>query len=143
MSVKPKSALVSAVSEQQDHARLTRTRAENARTLFQKFVEEAVAKGESPAGLEQAFAQQIQISASNWSQLKSSRPIGNKMARQIESHCGVHEHWLDVRHSDDSQVTPGEQQMLALALKAWRSTNSIGRKELKLMLRAVCEKKRL
>jgi hypothetical protein len=30
-----------------------------------------------------------------WSQIKSSRPIGDKLARQIEKHCGKVAGWLD------------------------------------------------
>ena len=51
--------------------------------LFQDYAEKALAQGSPPKGLEQAFAATLQISPSMWSQIKSSRPIGDKLARQI------------------------------------------------------------
>jgi hypothetical protein len=30
-----------------------------------------------------------------WSKIKSARPIGDKLARQIEAHCGQPVGWLD------------------------------------------------
>ena len=86
--------------------------------------------------LEQTFAATLQISPSMWSQIKSSRPIGDKLARQIEQHHGKPAGWLDeVRESDS--VAPAEQAFLDLALKAWRATNSAGRKALREHLKLV------
>jgi hypothetical protein len=65
-----------------------------------------------------------------WSQIKSSRPIGDKLARQIERHHGKPKGWLDEARDDDA-VTPAEYAFLALALKAWRAANSTGRKALR------------
>jgi hypothetical protein len=65
-----------------------------------------------------------------WSQIKSARPIGDKMARQIEQRCEKPSGWLDEVH-ESAGLTPAEQQFLALALKTWRSTNSAGRKALR------------
>lgn len=90
--------------------------------------------GVPPKGLEQAFAQQLQISPSMWSQIKSSRPIGDRLARQIEAACAQAAGWLDEEHEPQG-LSPAEQQFLALALKAWRSTNAEGRKRLKLMMK--------
>ena len=53
---------------------ITVTRRSNALALFQTHAERALAAGESPKGLEQAFAATLQISPSMWSQIKSSRP---------------------------------------------------------------------
>ena len=64
---------------------ITLTRRQNALALFQDYAEKALASGGSPKGLEQSFASTLQISPSMWSQIKSSRPIGDKLARQIES----------------------------------------------------------
>lgn len=93
-------------------------------------------EGAPVKGLEQAFAAHLQTSPSMWSQIKSSRPIGDKFARQIEAACGKDVGWLD-----QSQATPGmsaaEEKFLDLALQAWRATNAEGRKQLKGMLRAV------
>ncbi len=109
---------------------ITVTRRRNALALFQSFAEEALATGTPPKGLEQSFAQKLEISPSMWSQIKSSRPIGDKMARQIEQHCGKPSGWLD-EERESAGLTPAEQQFLALALQAWRSTNSAGRKALR------------
>jgi hypothetical protein len=72
----------------------------------------------------------MQISPSMWSQIKSSRPIGDKLARQIEQHHGKPAGWLDEARESDS-VAPAEKAFLDLALKAWRATNSAGRKALR------------
>ena len=92
--------------------------------------------GVPPKGMEQAFAQRLQISPSMWSQIKSSRPIGNRLARQIESACAQAAGWLDEEHEPQGMSVP-EQQFLALALKAWRSTNAEGRKQLKQVLKGI------
>ena len=116
----------------------TVSRRRNVLALFQAYAEGAVAKGTAPKGLEQAFAAQVEISPSMWSQIKSSRPIGDKLARQIEQHCGKPAGWLDEQR-EAAGLTPGEQQFLALALKAWRATNSDGRKKLRAHLKDVAQ----
>ncbi|QAZ39580.1 hypothetical protein C1M51_09100 [Methylibium sp. Pch-M] len=109
---------------------ITITRRQNALALFKAFAEKALAAGAGPKGLEQAFAAKLEISASMWSQVKSARPIGDKLARQIERHCDKPLGWLD-----EERVVEGpsvaEQQFLELALKAWRATNAAGRKALR------------
>ncbi len=119
-------------------AKLTAARRRNALSLFQEFAEAQVAQGASPKGLEQAFAQSLEISPSMWSQVKSARPIGHKLARQIEAHCGKPAGWLD-EEREAAGLTPAEQQWLALALRAWRATNADGRKRLRSHLRAVAD----
>ena len=115
-------------------ANITVHRRRNALGLFQQFAEEQMRVGAPPKGMEQAFAQKLQVSPSMWSQIKSSRPIGDRLARQIESACGRPSGWLDEEHEPQG-LTASEQQFLALALNAWRSTNAEGRKRLKLMLK--------
>lgn len=110
-------------------------RRHNALTLFQSFAEEAMAQGTPPKGLEQSFARKLEISPSMWSQIKSSRPIGDKLARQIERHCDQPAHWLDEAR-ESAGLTEAEQKFLALALRAWRNTNAAGRKSLKLLFDA-------
>ena len=122
------SELVASLAQQV--ANTTITRRQNALALFQAYAEKALASGAPPKGLEQSFAATLQISPSMWSQIKSSRPIGDKLARQIEQHRGTPTGWLDkVRESD--LVAPAEKAFLDLALKAWRATNSAGRKALR------------
>ncbi len=94
--------------------------------------------GTAPKGLEQAFAQRLQVSPSMWSQIKSSRPIGDKLARQIESACRQPREWLDEERASDG-LTAGEQRFLALALTTWRGTNAEGRKRLKAAIKAAAE----
>ena len=113
---------------------ITVTRRQNALALFQAYAENALAAGAAPKGLEQAFAATLQISPSMWSQIKSSRPIGDKLARQIEQHHGKPSGWLDQVREGDS-VTPAENAFLELALKAWRATNSAGRKALRAQMK--------
>lgn len=111
-------------------ANTTITRRQNALALFQAYAEKALASGAPPKGLEQTFAATLQISPSMWSQIKSSRPIGDKLARQIEQHHGKPTGWLDEARASDL-VAPAEKAFLDLALKAWRATNSAGRKALR------------
>src|SRR5438046_27806 len=123
-------------SQTQPVVNITVARRLNALALFQVYAEKALASGASPKGLEQAFAATLQISPSMWSQIKSSRPIGDKLARQIEQHCGKPSGWLD-EEREPVGLTPAEQQFLALALKAWRATNSVGRKALRSQLAGI------
>ncbi|MES2886669.1 MAG: hypothetical protein V4739_01535 [Pseudomonadota bacterium] len=114
----------------------TLTRRHNVSCLFQQYAEAQMRAGVPPKGLEQAFAQRLQISPSMWSQIKSSRPIGDKLARQIEVACAQPLGWLDTaRASNTGSMSPSEQQFLALALQAWRHTNAEGRKRLKRLLK--------
>lgn len=113
----------------------TVTRRQNALALFQAFAEKSLGAGMSPKGLEQAFAATLQISPSMWSQIKSSRPIGDKLARQIESSCDQRPGWLDEARKD-AATTIAERAFLELALSAWRSTNGLGRKALRERLKA-------
>lgn len=117
-------------SRAQQVANTTITRRQNALALFQAYAEKALASGAPPKGLEQSFAATLQISPSMWSQIKSSRPIGDKLARQIEQHHGTPTGWLDEARESDL-VAPAEKAFLDLALKAWRATNSAGRKVLR------------
>jgi hypothetical protein len=113
---------------------LTLLRRQNVLTLFQRFAEEQMRDGVAPKGMEQLFAQALQISPSMWSQIKSSRPIGDKLARQIEAARAQAAGWLDEAHEPQG-LTPAELQFLQLALKAWRATNADGRKQLRLAVK--------
>lgn len=108
----------------------------NAIALFQAFAEERIAAGDPPKGLEAAWAAKIEVSGATWSMAKSgARPIGDKLARQIEQHCGKEAGWLDDER-EPTGLSPAEQQFLALALKAFRDTNSDGRKRLRQWLKS-------
>ena len=121
-------------SQARQVANTTITRRQNALALFQAYAEKALAAGAPPKGLEQMFAATLQISPSMWSQIKSSRPIGDKLARQIEQHHGKPAGWLDEARESDV-VAPSERAFLDLALKAWRATNSVGREALREQMR--------
>lgn len=112
---------------------ITLNRRQNVVTLFQQFAEEQMRAGIAPKGLEQTFAQRLQISPSMWSQIKSSRPIGDKLARQIEAAYRQDAGWLDEERASQG-LTAAEQQFLTLALKAWRGASAEGRKRLKAAL---------
>jgi len=116
----------------------TVSRRRNVLALFQAYAESAVAAGTAPKGLEQSFAAHVEISPSMWSQIKSSRPIGDKLARQLEQHCGKPAGWLDEQR-EAAGLTAGEQQFIALALKAWRATNADGRKALKAQMKQLTQ----
>jgi hypothetical protein len=115
---------------------LTVTRRTNVQALFHAHAERAVAAGEAPKGLEQAFAATLQISPSMWSQIKSSRPIGDKLARQIERHCGKPAGWLDEARSSE-QPNASERAIMTLALAAWRACNVAQRRALRQQLRTL------
>jgi len=115
---------------------ITLTRRQNALALFQDYAEKAVAAGASPKGLEQSFAARLQISPSMWSQVKSSRPIGDKLARQIEAASAKPVGWLDEARRSHIP-TAAEAAFLEVALAAWRSTNNPGRKALRDHLSAI------
>lgn len=117
---------------------ITVNRRQNVLSLFQRYAEEQMRAGVPPKGMEQSFAQKLQMSPSMWSQIKSSRPIGDKLARQVESACGKPAGWLDAAREQQG-MSAAEQQFLALALKAWRATNAEGRKRLKLAMKEVIE----
>ncbi len=74
----------------------------NTAALFDEFKSTAVVgpAGDELKGLEARFAEQLRISASYWSQLKSrNRHIGETLARQFEVHCGKPQGWLDQKQA--------------------------------------------
>lgn len=117
---------------------ITLARRRNALTLFTAYAGQALGSGAPPKGLEQAFAASLQISPSMWSQIKSARPIGDKLARQIEVLCGKPSGWLDEVHGMDGP-TPVEQAFLDLALAAWRDSDRAARKGLREQMRGIVE----
>jgi hypothetical protein len=113
---------------------ITVTRRKNVLALFQEYATAQLAAGESAKGLEQAFAAALEISPSMWSQIKSSRPISDKLARQIESHMKKPGDWLDEERGA-SGPDAAEERFVELARKAWRGTNGKGKKALVQLLR--------
>jgi hypothetical protein len=113
----------------------TLTRRRNVQALFQEFLESAVTEGAAPKGLEQSFAARLHISPSMWSQIKSSRPIGDKLARQIEHCAGRPPGWLDETRAGAVAPDPAEERFAELARTAWRNSNAAARRELSRLLK--------
>lgn len=113
----------------------TITRRRNALLLHRRFLEEAIAAGLPAKGLDQAFAKKLEISPSMWSQIKSARPIGDTLARQIEQHCGVDAGWLDREDLASDAPDLAEERFIAAARQAWRQANAKGKRELSRWLR--------
>ncbi|QNK65626.1 hypothetical protein [Variovorax sp. PAMC26660] len=109
---------------------ITVARRRNALALHRRFLEEAVAAGLPAKGLDQAFAKKIEISPSMWSQIKSARPIGDNLARQIERHCDVESGWLDKEDRPSEVPDAAEERFIAAAREAWRTANAKGKREL-------------
>jgi hypothetical protein len=125
--------LLHAVHTLPDH---TVTRRRNALALFQEFMAAAVTEGASPKGLEQSFATLMQISPSMWSQIKASRPIGEKLARQLEHGGGKPVGWLDQDRGLPAAPDPAEERFVALARAAWRASRAPQKRDLARLLQA-------
>jgi hypothetical protein len=114
---------------------LTVTRRHNALALFQEYAAQKIAVGEPAKGMEQAFAAELEISPSMWSQIKSSRPISDKLARQIESHSQRPAGWMDEPHEPE-RPDAAEERFVELARGAWRAANAQAKRELVRAMRA-------
>jgi hypothetical protein len=117
---------IAMTSLQEEHTKpnTTVTRRRRLQLLLQTFFQEQAAQGVPPKGLEQTFAAKLQISPSLLSQIKKARPIGDKLARQIETMCEVPSGWLDREVEELEGADPAEEAFLALARQAWRSANA-------------------
>ena len=113
---------------------ITITRRLNTVALYQDFLGQRIAAGEAPKGLDQSFAAALEISPSMWSQIKSSRPIGDKLARQIEQHTEKPAGWLDQSHEETQGPDAAEERMLKAAGAYWRSANAIEKRALMKLL---------
>lgn len=113
----------------------TLVRRQNVLAIYQDYAKRALAHGLAAKGLEQAFAATLQISPSLWSQLKSSRPIGDKLARQIERSSKKALGWLDQPHGPPIPSI-AEQRFLDLARHAWRAAKHDERKQLQTQLKS-------
>ncbi len=115
---------------------VTTIRRQNVLALHRRFLEQAIAAGLPSKGLDKLFAEKLEISPSMWSQIKSSRPISDALARQIERHCEVDAGWLDMARE---QAVPdaAEERFVEQARQAWRAANAKTKRELARALRAV------
>lgn len=92
--------------------------------LLNIFIRTQVSLGHAAHGQEQAFAGLLQVSPSLLSQIKKSRPISDKLARQIEKACDVPPGWLDDADAQPITSTPAEEAFVAQARAAWREANA-------------------
>lgn len=109
---------------------MTVTRRNNLALLLTEFTEAHLRNGGNAKGVMGEFAKQVQLSGSALSQHRSHRPIGDKVARQIESGCGKEPGWLD-RERPHELETDAERKFIELARKAWRSSNARGKRALR------------
>jgi hypothetical protein len=110
-------------------------RRHNLLIAFQAFAEAQLSAGASAKGLEQAFAELLQVKPSMWSMVKSGkRAVGDKLARQMEHLLQRPVGWMDEVHEAPG-LTRAEEALIALALKRWRGTDTEGRKRLKALLK--------
>jgi hypothetical protein len=116
----------------QENTTLTRRR--NLVVLLGEFVKEQVDMGVPPKGLEQAFAAKLQISPSLLSQIKKARPIGDKLARQIEVACGVELGSLDRPIDLPAEPNAAELAFVDAARSLWRRSNGKQRRTLLRMM---------
>lgn len=114
----------------------------NTIALFEAFKNTTVIgpAGDDLKGLEARFAEQLRISASYWSQLKSrNRQIGETLARQFEANCGKSRGWLDVKQSAQSEraampVTADERFLVQMLLTCYRmNPNGVKQRMLEVM----------
>ncbi len=117
---------------------ITVLRRTNAIALYQAFLKTRIHAGEAPKGLDQAFAASVEISPSMWSQIKSARPISDKLARQIEHHACQSVGWLDTEHvpDGDDRTSPAETHFLKTARIAWTQANAREKRALIKLLEA-------
>ena len=108
------------------------TRRENLLRLLREFSQARIASGEPTNGTEKAFAEQLQMSKSLLSQLKSSRPISDANAKQIEARCKKPSQWLSATHGVlEQRSAPGEEAFIALARQSYRAADREGRARLR------------
>ncbi len=106
---------VSATPPSSDPAKPHALRLRNVLALWLRWRLQAVARGE--AGTDRAFARLVGLSPSQWSQHKAGKPLGEKLARQIETALEVETGWLDVPHPEPDGAPgpaprPGELELL-------------------------------
>lgn len=91
-----------------------------------------VAAGEPANGAERAFADQLQMSKSLLSHLKSSRNISDAIATQIEARSKKPAGWLSVEHAALIQrPAPGEEAFIAAVRAKYRALDRTKRAALR------------
>ena len=107
-------------------------RSENLLRLLREFSQARIAGGEATNGTEKVFAEQLKMSKSLLSQLKTSRPISDANAKQIEARCKKPAGWLSFERDDLAQrPAPGEEAFIAAARAAYRASSGADRTSLR------------
>lgn len=106
----------------------------NLHLLLREFSQARITAGESTNGTEKAFAELLQVSKSLLSQLKTSRPISDANAKQIEARCKKPVGWMSEERADTAaRPAPGEELFVAAARAAYRAADRVGRAKLRAM----------
>ena len=107
-------------------------RLKNLMALYQEFLRQQVVCGMPSKGLERAFANQINVSASYWSQVKAGRPLGNEITRKIEKNLSCEQGWLDQVHNELLPMNShlNLEEFLSHCRKVWLHCTSDQRCEL-------------
>ncbi len=114
-------------------------RRNNVLLLFKEFAEDLLAGGQTIRAIDSAFADHLQVSLPTFSMMRSgSRPIGNRLARQIETAVGKPAGWLDEWRNLETP-TEAEQVFLDEALAAYRRSTSEGRRQLRKLIKTWAE----
>lgn len=110
-------------------------RRENLLLLLREFSQTRIAAGHPTNGTEKAFAEQLQMSKSLLSQLKSSRNISDAIAKQLEARCKKVDGWLSVSQATMSaRAAPGEEAFIALARATYRAADRERRTQLRALM---------
>jgi hypothetical protein len=126
------SSPISAASNEE--STVTTNRRLNLLSMLKEFTESHIANDGSAKGVEELFAVHLQLSPSRLSQIKGSRTIGDKLARQIETISRQPVGWLD-EHHPEQLPSPGEAAFLALAREIWHKQNARGKRTLTHLIR--------
>jgi hypothetical protein len=127
----------SAIDSHQFKANLHAVRQANLRLLLREFSQARIAAGEPTNGTERAFAEQLQMSKSLLSQLKTSRNISDAIALQIEACCKKPSGWLSEERLDAApRPAPGEEAFINLARQLYREQGAQGREKMRAALTA-------
>lgn len=115
-------------------------RRRNLLALYSQFVTESHSEDPSAplAGTDKSFAAKIQIAGSSLSSYKSgARPIGPRIARQIESLLALDPLWMDQSHEDAQPSEDGValSRFLKLAERAYKRSSPAQRDMLRDVLK--------
>ena len=117
-------------------------RRNNLLSLYSEFVASTLQNDPSKSthGLDRDFAALLQIANSSLSSYKTGgRPIGDRIARQIETLAGKASGWLDVDAVQPIDEETELQQFLKLAARAYKRLPSKERPRLFEMLKATLD----